>query len=131
MSTESAPAIQLDGLCEGGKANLEISKVKCSVVVGHEGNPYDPVVEILLPPDATNAPVRVSRDWTEVEGICHGEGLVTEVEGNLGDNCAARETVESIGIKPRIRDLLIESSNIGGMTHGNGSSLWENISQIV
>jgi hypothetical protein len=119
----SAPPIQLDGLCESGKANLEISKVKCSVVVGHESNPHDPVWETRSRPDATNASVRALIDWTEVEGLCHGEGLASEVEVNFREIRIARESIESIGFKLRIRDLLIDCSNTGGITDDKASSL--------
>jgi hypothetical protein len=104
--------MRLNGLCEGGKANLGtsnpgLSNVKYSVVVGHEGNPQGPPLDALSPPDGTNAFVKVWIvwiDWTQVEALSHGELLATEVEGNVREICVARETVESIGSRLRTRD---------------------------
>jgi hypothetical protein len=124
------PAIQmhLNGLCEGGKANLGtsnpgLSNVKYVVVVGHEGNPQDPELDTLSPPDATGASATICIDWTEVEALCHGEALATEVEGNVREIFVAREIVESIGSKLRTRDQAIQVSNRGGFTDDKASSL--------
>jgi hypothetical protein len=69
--------------------------------------------------------------WTEVEALSDGEGLATEVEGNVREICVARETVVSIGVKFRTRDQAINLSNIVEITDDKGSSLWENVSQVV
>jgi len=128
--------MHLNGLCESGKANLGtsnpgLSNVKYSVVVGHEGTPHGPPLGVLSSPDATSAVRRVWNGWTEVEALSHGEALATEVEGNVRDLCVARENVESIGSKFRTRDQAIEMSNLVEWTDDKGSSLWENVIQLV
>ena len=47
----------LNGLCEGGKANLGISDIEYSVVVGHEGVTQDPegAADSRVRDDAANA----------------------------------------------------------------------------
>ncbi len=77
--------MRLNGLCEGGKANLGtatpgLSNVKYIVVVGHEGGPQDPPLHVLSRPHTANAFVKawiVWIDWTEVEALSEGEGLAT------------------------------------------------------
>jgi hypothetical protein len=123
-------------LCESGKANLgilslEISKVKYSVVVDHKCIPQDPEWGVTEHPDATNASGGAFIVWTLVKALCHGEVLAIELEGNLRKIRVAGESVESVGVRFRTRDLLIEQSNIGGITNDKGSSLEDNVSQAV
>src|SRR5271169_6818683 len=115
--------LHLDGLCKGGKANLEVLKVKYIVVVGHEANSQDPGLSICILIDAASASVRAWKVWTKVEGLCYGEGLAIKVEGNIRNNGVTRESVVSIILRLRTRDQGIECSNIRGNTNDNGSSL--------
>jgi hypothetical protein len=128
--------MHLNGLCEVGKANLGtsnpgLSDIKYSVVVGHEGTPQGPPLDVLSPPDATSASGRLWKGWTEVQALSHGEALATEVEGNVGEICVARETVESIAFRFRTRDQAIQVNNLVQFTDDNVSSLSGNVSQVV
>jgi hypothetical protein len=119
----------LDRLREGGKANLGVSEIEYSVVVGHKGVAQDPelAADARVPDDAANAIVRACRGWTKVQALCHWEVLATDGEGNGGESGVARESVESWadggGSILSTRDLLIERSNVGGITDDEGSSL--------
>jgi hypothetical protein len=133
-----APVTQLhlNGLCEVGKANLGtsnpgLSNIKYSVVVGHEGTPQGPELDVLSPPDAASASVSACKDWTEVEAPSHGELLATEVEGNVREYFVARETEQSIVFRSRTRDQVIQVFNLVEFTDDNVSSLWENVGQAV
>jgi hypothetical protein len=126
----------LNGLCEGGKANLGtsnpgLSNVKNSVEVGHECIPQGPPLDVLSPPDATNAYGRIFIGWTEVEARSDGEALSIEVEGNVREICFAREIVESIAFMFRTRDQAIQGSNLVDFTDDKVSSLWKNVSQVA
>ena len=104
----------LDDLCKGGEANLGISDIEYSVVVGHEGITQDPegAADGRVRDNAANAVTGTLRDLTEVQALCHGEGLATEGEGDGGESGIARECVkacaDSGGSILRTRDLLIE-----------------------
>ena len=119
----------MNGLREGGKANLGVSDVEYSVVVGHKGVTQDPELgtDAVVSYNAADAVIGTLRDWSKVQARSHGEVLAIEGERNGGESGVAREGVESCadgrGSILRIRDLLIERSNVGGVADDEGSSL--------
>ena len=119
----------MNGLREGGKANLGVSDVEYSVVVGHECVTQDPELgtDAVVSHDAADTVIGALRDRPKVQALCHGEVLATEGERNGRESGVARECVESCtdggGSILRTRYLLIERSNVGGIADDEGSSL--------
>jgi hypothetical protein len=87
----------LDRLGEGGKANLRVSDIEYSVVVGHERVPQDPelAADARVRDDAANAVGGAVGDLTKVHALCHGEVFATDGEGNGWESGVAREGIES------------------------------------
>jgi hypothetical protein len=112
-------------ISKGGKSNFFVSKIKYSVVVGHEGATQEPGIEterhICL--DAAKAIGGTLRPETPVEALCYGEGNAIKVEDNVRENGVARVKVESFLNSLRTRDLAVDFTNMIRIATDEGGSL--------
>jgi hypothetical protein len=123
-------ALHLHGLSKSGKSNPAASNVKYSVVAGHEDCPQGPAREILLFPNGTEASSGTFILFNIFE-LHQGKFPTTDVEGNGRKISVARDGIQSILEKLGTGNSCIEISNIVGITNNKGSSLEENVSQVV
>jgi hypothetical protein len=101
----------LDSLCKGGKSNPSISKIKYSVVVGHEDSAHGPDIGYLDCGDTAKAIGGTHHPLAKVESVCYGEGNASKVENNVRENGVARKNVVSIRNRQSTRDMFVEVTN--------------------
>jgi hypothetical protein len=109
--------VNLDGLGEGGKANLRASDIEYSVVLGQEGVAQE---NVLPTPPALMLPTQlVEPEETTPELKLGGEVLATKGKGYNGESGVTRETVEPFadgrGSILGTRNLSIERSDVLGI----------------